>query len=128
MSTRDITRLAACVADGRAAGSRWTGWLLGEMRGVRGPGRFGAILALPAQAAATTAIKNGWLLRDEDHLWHISCLAVGDGWALGVHARYRNTLGKEYGAGICRSVAEQLMADPPAPAASTSPSPTAAPA
>ncbi|MBT8227184.1 MAG: hypothetical protein KJO75_17035 [Dactylosporangium sp.] len=110
MSTRDITRLAACLADGRAAGPSWTAWLLTEMRQVRGAGRFGVIQALPDEVAARTAIKNGWILRDADRLWHISCLAVGDGWALGVHARYRNTLGKDYGATICRSVGEQLMA------------------
>ena len=110
MSTRDITRLAACIANGTAAGPKWTAWLLNEMRNVRGAGRFGVIQALPAAAAATTAIKNGWLLRDSDHLWHISCLAVGDGWALGVHARYPNSLGKDYGAKICRSVGEQLIA------------------
>lgn len=110
MSARDIARLAVCLADGRAAGSKWTSWLLNEMRSVRGQGRFGVIKALPAEVAAKTAIKNGWLLRDSDRLWHISCLAVGDGWALGVHARYQNTLGKSYGERICQTVGEQLMA------------------
>jgi hypothetical protein len=107
MSARDVARLAACIADGRAAGPVWTGWLLDEMRVVRGPGRFGVIdIAPPAQRVA---IKNGWLLRD-DQQWHIACLAIGTGWTLGVLARHAGTLGKDHGAGICRKVAEQLRA------------------
>jgi len=106
MSARDAARLGACIADGRAAGPRWTGWLLGEMRSVRGPGRFGAIEVAPA---GTVAAKNGWLLRD-DKQWHIACMAVGDGWTLGVMVRHAGTLGKDHGAGICRQVAEQLRA------------------
>jgi hypothetical protein len=105
MSARDVTRLGACIADGRAAGPAWTSWLLTEMRAVRGPGRFGVIEIAPA--ALGVAIKNGWLLRD-DQQWHIACLAIGDGWALGVLARHAGTLGKDHGAGICRKVAEQL--------------------
>jgi hypothetical protein len=107
MSARDVTRLAACIGDGRAAGPVWTGWLLGEMRAVHGPGRFGVIEIAPASLGV--AIKNGWLLRDDEQ-WHIACLAVGPGWALGVMARHAGTLGKDHGAGICRQVAEQLRA------------------
>jgi hypothetical protein len=105
MSARDVTRLAACIADGRAAGPTWTGWLLGEMRAVRGPGRFGVIEIAPP--ALGVAIKNGWLLRD-DRQWHIACLAIGTGWMLGGRVRHAGSLGKDHGAGICRNVAEQL--------------------
>jgi hypothetical protein len=106
VSARDAARLAACISDGRAAGPKWTPWLLGEMRAVRGPGRFGVIeVAPPAERVAT---KNGWLLR-EDGQWHISCMAVGDGWSLGVMVRYTGRLGRDHGTGICRKVAEQLM-------------------
>jgi hypothetical protein len=105
MSARDVARLAACIADSRAAGPEWTGWLLTEMRGVRGPGRFGVIEI--ASASAQVAAKNGWLLRD-DKQWHIACLAIGTGWTLGVMVRHAGTLGKDHGAGICRKVAEQL--------------------
>ena len=105
MSARDVTRLAACIGDGRAAGPVWSGWLLGEMRAVRGPGRFGVIEIAPA--ALGVAIKNGWLLRD-DKQWHIACLAIGPGWTLGVLVRHAGSLGKDHGAGICRKVAEQL--------------------
>ncbi len=107
MSARDVTRLGACILDGRAAGP-WTSWLLDEMRAVRGPGRFGVIEFAPASLGI--AIKNGWLLRD-DQQWHIACLAIGDGWTLGVMARHAGTLGKDHGAGICRKVAEQLRSD-----------------
>ncbi len=109
MSSRDVARLAKCIADGRAAGPKWTSWLLNEMRSVRGPGRFGIIEALPADVAKTTAIKNGWLARD-DGQWHIACMATGDGWSMGVMARYPSSLGKDYGAKTCREVTKQLLA------------------
>lgn len=109
VSARDVVRIGACLADGRAAGPRWTPWLLEEMRQVRGAGDFGVRNALPARIGTTVAIKNGWLLRDEDRLWHIACLAIGDGWVLGVLARYPGRLGFEYGTDLCRQVGEQLV-------------------
>lgn len=109
ISARDTARMAACIADGRAAGPQWTEWLLNEMRQVRPPGDFGIRKALPPDVAAQTAIKNGWLLRDEDGQWHIACLAIGDGWTLGVLARYPGRLGFEHGTNICQSVAAQLL-------------------
>lgn len=108
MSARDVARLAKCIGDGRAAGPKWTGWLLNEMRNVRGPGRFGPIEVLPADVQKTTAIKNGWLARD-DGQWHIACMAVGDGWSLGIMAHYSSSLGKDYGAKTCREVTKQLL-------------------
>jgi len=108
MSSRDVARLAKCIADGRAAGPKWTGWLLDQMRSVRGAGRFGIIEALPADVAKSTAIKNGWLARD-DGQWHIACMATGDGWSLGVMARYPGRLGRDYGAKTCREVTKQLL-------------------
>jgi hypothetical protein len=112
VSARDTVRLGACLADGRAAGPRWTPWLLTQMRQVRGPGDFGPRAALPRELGAKVAIKNGWLLRDEDRQWHIACLAVGDGWVLGVLARYPERLGFEYGAGLCREMGERLLTAP----------------
>lgn len=108
LSARDAVRMGRCLQDGRAAGRQWTGWVLSEMRQVRGDGRFGIIEALPPEVARTTAIKNGWLLRDEDAKWHISCLAVGQGWVLAVMLVYPGALGFDFGARICRSVATQL--------------------
>ncbi|HEY2949162.1 MAG TPA: hypothetical protein VGJ53_12325 [Micromonosporaceae bacterium] len=111
VSARDTVRLGGCIADGRAAGQRWTPWLIGEMRGVHGDGDFGIRDALADEVAANVAIKNGWLLREEDGLWHISCLAIGDGWVVGVLARYPGNLGLAYGAWLCRDVGEQLVAN-----------------
>jgi hypothetical protein len=113
MSAQDAARMGACLADGRAAGPKWTRWVLDEMRHVRGDGRFGIVQALPADVAETTAIKNGWLLRDETGLWHVNCLAIGDGWVLAVMLRYPGSLGFTHGGTVCRSVATQLM-DPAA--------------
>jgi hypothetical protein len=107
MTAADAVRLGRCVADGRAAGPQWTDWVLGEMRQVRGEGRFGIVDALPAEAAATTAIKNGWLV-DDDGDWHVNCLAIVDGSVLAVLTRYPGDLGMAYGAGTCRDVAAQL--------------------
>ncbi|MEV4131086.1 hypothetical protein AB0J72_02860 [Dactylosporangium sp. NPDC049742] len=112
MSARDVARLAKCIGDGRAAGPKWTGWLLNEMRNVRGPGRFGPIEVLPADVQKATAIKNGWLARD-DGQWHIACMAVGDGWTIGIMAHYPSTLGKDYGTKTCREVTKQLLTQPP---------------
>jgi beta-lactamase family protein len=112
ISARDTVRLGQCIADGRAAGPRWTPWLLDEMRGVRGAGDFGVRAALPPGAAAGVAVKNGWLLRDEDGLWHVACLAVADRWVIGVLARYPARLGLGHGAGLCRDVGAQLLGLP----------------
>ncbi|MGC9671496.1 serine hydrolase [Planosporangium sp. 12N6] len=122
MSARDAVRMGACLADGRAAGPQWTSWVLDEMRRVRGDGRFGIVKALPAEAAAKTAIKNGWLLRDTDGLWHVNCLAVGDGWALAVMLRYQPSLGFPYGGAVCEQVTRQLLN--PAATVRASPPPT----
>jgi hypothetical protein len=121
MSARDAVRMGACLADGRAAGRQWTRWVLNEMRHVRGDGRFGIVNALPPEAAATVALKNGWLLRDETGLWHVNCLAVGNGWVLAVMLRYDGSLGFAHGGAVCESVTEQLV-DPVA-GTSTSPVP-----
>jgi len=108
VSARDTVRLGACIADGRAAGPRWTAWLLDEMRQVRGAGDFGVRLALPDPGAV--AIKNGWLLRDEDKLWHISCLAIASEWVLAVLIRYPGELGFDYGTALCEEVGRQVVA------------------
>lgn len=109
VSARDVVRIGLCLADGRAAGKRWTPWLIGEMRAVRGTGDFGPRAALPAEHANRVAIKNGWLLRDTDGLWHVSCLAIGDGWVLGALARYPGDRGLAYGAGLCEQLGFELL-------------------
>lgn len=120
MSPRDAVRLGECIADGRAAGPQWTDWLLDTMRNVtgstapadqedsRGGGRWGIIDGVPATQAAQVAIKNGWTSYEEDG-WHVNCLAIGDTWTMAVMMRYPSDLGLDYGAGICRSIATQLL-------------------
>ena len=108
MSARDTVRMGQCIADGRAAGSRWTGWLLNEMRQVRGDGRFGVVDVLPADVAARTAIKNGWTEIGDDDSWHVNCLAIMDRYVVAVLMRYPTRLGLDYGAGVCGDVTRQL--------------------
>lgn len=108
LSARDTARMGACIADGRAAGKKWTKWLLAEMRAVRGTGDFGIRKAFPASAAKTIAVKNGWVTRDALGEWHVNCLAIGNGWTIGVMTRYSASLGYTYGAKICESVGKQL--------------------
>lgn len=108
VSARDVARLGACLADGRAAGPHWTDWLLTQMRLVRGTGDFGPRAVFPPEVAATIAIKNGWLLRSEDKLWHMACLAVSDRWSMSVLLRYPARYGFDHGRELCASVAEQL--------------------
>jgi Beta-lactamase enzyme family len=107
VSARDAVRLGACVADGRAAGPKWTGWILNEMRQVRGEGRFGIIDALQPDVASRTSIKNGWTIVGDD--WHLNCLAIVDQYVLAVLTRYPSELGVRYGAGVCRDIATQLQ-------------------
>jgi hypothetical protein len=109
VSARDAVRMGLCIADGRAAGPVWTGWLLGEMRQVRGEGRFGIIEALPADAAGLTAIKNGWTLLVADNTWRVNCLAIHDDWVLAVLTRYAGSQPLRHGADICKSVTQQLQ-------------------
>jgi hypothetical protein len=110
MSARDATRMGVCIADGIAAGQKWTPWLLNEMRSVRGSGRFGIISALVPDAAEQTAIKNGWVARTDDGMWHVNCLAIAPDWVLTVMTVYPAVRGLNHGADICKSVTQQLTA------------------
>jgi hypothetical protein len=108
ISARDAARLGVCIADGRAAGP-WTSWLLTQMRGVRGEGDFGPRKAFPPELAGRIAIKNGWFGPASKDEWEISCLAIGEGWSLGVLLHYPAQLGDTFGMSECQSVAAQLM-------------------
>jgi hypothetical protein len=117
VSARDAVRMGDCIADGTAAGETWTPWVLDMMRRVRGVGDFGPRDVLPDAQAAKVAIKDGWLLRDEDKNWHVNCLAVADTWAMVVMQRYPST-GKDnndedfaHTRQVCRDVASQLLRD-----------------
>lgn len=110
LSARDVALLGRCIADGRAAGPVWTPWLLREMRAVRGVGDFGIRKAFPPEARPHIAIKNGWVVRGARGEWHVNCLAIGDGWSIGVLTRYPAARGYTYGASICRKIGRQLLA------------------
>jgi len=107
MSPADITRLGACIADGRAAG-RWTAFLLDQLRAVRDEGDFGIRKAFPEDQQKKIATKNGWIDREELQEYHVSCMAIGDGWVVGVMARYEINKGYGYGAKICELVGQEL--------------------
>ncbi|WFE23055.1 serine hydrolase [Solwaraspora sp. WMMD937] len=123
MSARDAVLMGECVKNGTAAGPLWTDWVLDEMSQVRGGiaaseqeptsggGRWGIIDGLPESLLreSPVGIKNGWTLIWADGMWHLNCLAVHDDWVLAVMTRYPGPYGLEYGAGICREVARQLV-------------------
>ncbi|MFK3981580.1 serine hydrolase [Micromonospora sp. NPDC050397] len=127
ISAEDAVRMGECVKNGRAAGPKWTRWVLDEMTRVRGStaakdqrttsggGRWGIVDGLPAYLKATTpvAIKNGWTMINADGQWHLNCLAVADNWVLAVLLRYPRKQGLDYGAEICSRVATQLVTPQP---------------
>lgn len=113
LSPRDTARLGLCIDDGRAAGPKWTKWLLNEMRLVRGVGDFGIRKAFPTRVQKTIAIKNGWIDRQREQEMHINCLAIGDTWTMGVMVRYPINMGYEYGMKNCQKITEALLRPAP---------------
>ncbi|MGS2613802.1 hypothetical protein ACVCAH_04605 [Micromonospora sp. LZ34] len=111
LSPRDTARLGNCIADGRAAGPKWTKWLLSEMRLVRGAGDFGIRKAFPVAERKTIAIKNGWIDRTKEQEMHINCLAIGDTWTMGVMVRYPIDMGYDYGMKNCQKITAALLRD-----------------
>lgn len=138
MSPRDAVRLGDCIADGTAAGPRWTELLLDEMSQVRGTtaaddqnarsggGRWGIIDGLPESITSQGPIsmKNGWTALNYDGNWHVNCLAVNDQWSLAVMMRYPQQSGLDYGAQTCASVATQLVTPQPGAALKVPQQPT----
>ncbi|MGC4851972.1 hypothetical protein ACLQ24_00930 [Micromonospora sp. DT4] len=127
MSPRDAARVGDCIADGKAAGPKWTKWVLEQMSQVRGTtakkdqkpdyggGRWGIIDGLPKSITAQgpVSIKNGWTPINSDGKWHVNCLAVNGKWSLAVMLRYPIKQGLDYGAQVCASVAAQLVTPQP---------------
>jgi hypothetical protein len=128
MSPADAARMGLCVATGRAAGPRWTDWLLTTMRNVKGGvadqqrttggGRWGIIDALPEHLVSLTSIKNGWTAQPYDHQWHVNCLAIHPDWILAIEVRFRWTSpddnwlhanNLQQGADACATVTRQLL-------------------
>ncbi|GAB3068053.1 serine hydrolase [Micromonospora schwarzwaldensis] len=113
LSPRDTARLGLCIDDGRAAGPKWTKWLLNEMRLVRGSGDFGIRKAFPAAEQKTIAIKNGWIDRQKEQEYHVNCLAVGDTWTMGVMVKSPFSVGGwDYGMKACEQITEALLREP----------------
>jgi hypothetical protein len=122
ISPRDATRMGACIADGRAAGPKWTKWVLDQMRQVRGEGYFGIVSAVPAAEQPRLAIKNGWTLHVNEGSWAVNCLAISADWVLAVQSRYPTSVGDlRHGADTCAEVARSVLP-------STDEQPLAAPA
>lgn len=125
MSPRDAVRLGDCIADGKAAGPKWTKWVLSEMSKVRGSvadqqersggGKWGIVDGLPDEikAQGPVSIKNGWTQLAYDGNWHVNCLAITDKWTLAVMMRYPAGTSLAYGAKVCASVATQLVTPQP---------------
>ncbi|MFI6783839.1 hypothetical protein [Micromonospora sp. NPDC050276] len=127
MSPRDAVRVGDCIADGKAAGPKWTKWVLDQMSKVTGTtaakdqkassggGRWGIIDGLPKSITAQgpVSIKNGWTPIYGDGNWHVNCLAVTGKWSLAVMLRYPIRTGLDYGAKVCASVATQLVTPQP---------------
>jgi hypothetical protein len=125
----DAIRMGECIANGTAAGPEWTGWVLNEMRQVRGTtadadqlteegfegGRWGIIDGLPSEIdIAEVSIKNGWTRIGDTGSWHLNCLALTPEWVLAVLMRYPASESLDYGADQCASVANQLFITQPA--------------
>ncbi|MFI5835144.1 hypothetical protein ACIA5A_15870 [Micromonospora sp. NPDC051300] len=113
LSPRDTARLGLCIDDGRAAGPKWTKWLLNEMRLVRGDGDFGIRKAFPAAEQKKIAIKNGWIDRQKEKEYHVNCLAIGDTWTMGVMVKSPFSVGGwDYGMKACEQITEALLREP----------------
>ena len=113
LSPRDTARLGLCIDDGRAAGPKWTTWLLNEMRLVRGAGDFGIRKAFPAAEQKKIAIKNGWIDRQKEQEYHVNCLAIGDTWTMGVMVKSPFSVGGwDYGMKACEQITEALLREP----------------
>jgi hypothetical protein len=114
VSARDTVRMGACIADGRAAGAQWTPFILDTMRSVKGEGDFGIRKAFPAAQQPSIAIKNGWVLRDEDGIWHTGSLAISDTWVMAVMQRYPSHGNWDTDVAhldsVCQAVVRQLTA------------------
>jgi hypothetical protein len=87
ISARDTVQMGQCIADGTAAGSKWTPWLLMTMREVGNAGDFGIREALPTDMRSDIAIVNG-SVEASDQTWDVGCLAIGDTWAMSVLQRF----------------------------------------
>jgi hypothetical protein len=122
MTPQDAVKYGLCVANGTAAGPKWTSWLLDTMKHVQGGvkdqvsvqvqgGHWGIIDGLPANLVPDTSIKNGWTYYGDG--WHVNCLAINPAWVLNVMVRVQgNAIVPSVPANVCQSVAQQLTITP----------------
>lgn len=120
MSARDACRMGLAILDGRAAGPRWTSFVLTQMRSVSGSfadadqhettggGRWGIIDGVPSPDRL--AIKNGWT-RMSDGQWDVNCLALHEKWVLAILMGYPADLPLRLAADHARTLTESLSAD-----------------
>ena len=123
MTPQDAVRYGQCLANGTAAGEKWTPWLLDTMKHVEGGvkdqisvtmqgGHWGIIDGLPPSLVPDTSIKNGWTYYAGDG-WHVNCLAINPAWVLTVMVRVQgNSIVPSVPASVCQSVARQLTITP----------------
>jgi hypothetical protein len=118
MTPLDAVRYGACLADGRAAGPQWTGWVMDAMKQIRGTvaeqrsgavqgGRWGIIDELPPAVVKDISFKNGWTSYVDG--WHVNCLAVHPGFVLSVMMRTWSKL--DQAAKGCADVAAMLVVE-----------------
>jgi len=111
LSAYDTAKLGACINSGKAAGAKWTPWLLTKMRTII-LGDFGIRKAFPADVAKTIAIKNGWIDRRSQtpNVYTVNCLAIGEHWTMGVmtNSPLATHSSESYGANVCKQVAAAL--------------------
>jgi hypothetical protein len=124
MTPQDAVTYGQCLADGDAAGKKWTPWLLDTMKKIEGGvkdqisvnsqgGHWGIIDGLPANLVADTSIKNGWTYYGDGTGWHVNCLAINPAWVLNVMVRVQgNAKIPSVPASVCQSVAQQLTITP----------------
>jgi hypothetical protein len=111
VSAYDTAKLGSCIEKGKAAGPKWTSWLLTKMRTII-LGDFGIRKAFSPEVAKTIAIKNGWIDRTSQvpHVYTVNCLAIGDNWTMGVltNSPLETHSDETYGANVCKQVAAAL--------------------
>lgn len=117
LSARDAALYAKCIADGSAAGKKWTPWMISTMQQVKGGvseqltassmgGRWGIIDGLPATLTKGLAMKNG--ATQQGGGWHVDCMAIMPGqWALAIVVQTMKDM--PYGATVCANVTKQLV-------------------
>jgi hypothetical protein len=112
VSAEDAVRIAACIANGTAAGEG-TNTLLGYMRSIVEPGNRGPANVLPASVKPTVAYKNGWDEWTEDKTFRTNCMAFGDTWSIAImlqyprHGTYEEDMSHNFT--VCEAVATKLL-------------------